>query len=101
MRRRVDDLHDVCVTSGYHVFRTSMLARHMGLDVQGVGSTTALYYWPSAMIREYAAEMKLCWPLNLAHWVLFIFIAVRARPETWTDERIEEKRKRLRFGAPR
>ena len=91
----------VCVTSDYHVFRTSMLARHMGLDMQGVGSTTALYYWPSAMIREYAAVMKLCWQLNLAHWVLFIFIAVRARPETWTDERIEKKRKQLRFGASR
>ena len=88
----------VCVTSDYHVFRTSMLARYMGLDMQGVGSKTALYYWPGAMIREYAAVMKLCWPLNLAHWVLFIFIAVRARPETWTDERIEAKRKQLRFG---
>ena len=89
----------VCVTSDYHVFRTSMLARYMGLDMQGVGSTTALYYWPSAMIREYAAVMRLCWPLNLAHWALFIFIAVRARPETWTDERIEAKRKPLRYGS--
>ena len=89
----------VCVTSDYHVFRTTMLARYIGLDMQGVGSETALYYWPSAMIREYAAVMQVCWPLNLANWVLFIFIAVRARPETWTDEKIEEKRKQLRFGA--
>lgn len=85
----------VCVTSDYHVFRTTMLARYMGLDMQGVGSKTALYYWPSAMIREYAAVMQLCWPLNLAHWILWLVIAWKARPETWNEEKIEQKRKQL------
>ena len=87
----------VCVTSDYHVFRTSMLARYIGLDMQGVGSKTALYYWPSAMIREYSAVMQLCWPLNLALWLLFFFIAMRARPETWTDKKIAEKKRQLGF----
>src|SRR5487761_815675 len=41
----------IIVTSNYHVFRAAMIARRTGVN----GSRTAGYYWPSAMIREFAA----------------------------------------------
>jgi uncharacterized SAM-binding protein YcdF (DUF218 family) len=43
------------VTSNYHVLRAVILARSLGLNAQGIGSPTALYYLPAAFIREYIA----------------------------------------------
>lgn len=45
----------IFVTNDYHVFRTAMFARKVKLNAQGIGCKTALYYWPSAFIREYIA----------------------------------------------
>ena len=47
----------IFVTNDYHVFRTGIFARKLGLDACGVGCRTAMYYWPSAFIREYVAVM--------------------------------------------
>jgi len=43
------------VTNNYHVFRTGVYAHKIGLKAEGIGCRTALYYWPNAFIREYAA----------------------------------------------
>jgi uncharacterized SAM-binding protein YcdF (DUF218 family) len=43
------------VTSNYHVFRAAILARRLGVNGQVTGARTASYYWPSAMLREFAA----------------------------------------------
>lgn len=43
------------VTSNYHVFRTALIARKVGLMAHGIGSHTARYYLPSAIIREFIA----------------------------------------------
>ncbi|MBP3853386.1 MAG: YdcF family protein, partial [Erysipelotrichaceae bacterium] len=43
------------VTSNYHVFRALRYCRKIGLKCTGIGSPVALYYWPSALIREYIA----------------------------------------------
>jgi uncharacterized SAM-binding protein YcdF (DUF218 family) len=45
----------VIVTSNYHVFRTAIIARKAGIRGQVTGARTAGYYWPSAMLREFAA----------------------------------------------
>jgi uncharacterized SAM-binding protein YcdF (DUF218 family) len=45
----------VIVTSNYHVFRAAILARRVGVNGDVTGAPTAGYYWPSAMIREFAA----------------------------------------------
>ncbi len=45
----------VLVTSNYHVYRALRYCRKVGLKCTGVGSHVALYYWPSAIIREFAA----------------------------------------------
>ena len=43
------------VSSNYHVYRALRYCREIGLKCTGIGSRVALYYWPSALIREYIA----------------------------------------------
>ncbi len=43
------------VTSNYHVYRALSYTQELGFPCTGIGSHTAFYYWPSALIREFAA----------------------------------------------
>lgn len=64
----------VFVTSDYHVFRTGIYAKKLGLSALGLGSKTASYFRPNAMIREYIAiivKHKLLPILFLGLWLLF------------------------------
>jgi uncharacterized SAM-binding protein YcdF (DUF218 family) len=45
----------IIVTSNYHVFRTAIIARRLAVNGQVTGARTAGYYWPTAMLREFAA----------------------------------------------
>jgi uncharacterized SAM-binding protein YcdF (DUF218 family) len=47
----------VIVTSGFHAFRAAIIARRVGIDGQATGARTAGYYWPGAMLREFAAVL--------------------------------------------
>ena len=47
----------VIVTSSFHAFRAAIIARRLGIDGQVTGARTAAYYWPSAMLREFAAVL--------------------------------------------
>ncbi|MCH4570580.1 YdcF family protein [Bacillus sp. ES1-5] len=58
----------IFTTNNFHLFRAGIYAKQAGLNSQGIGSKTAFYYWPNAMIREYVAivvmgrkrHMKVC-----------------------------------------
>ena len=43
------------ISSNYHIYRCMRLARKAGLKCTGIGAKVALYYWPSALIREFIA----------------------------------------------
>ena len=43
------------VTGNYHVYRALRNCRRIGLKCTGIGSRVALYFWPSALIREFIA----------------------------------------------
>ena len=43
------------VSSNYHVYRCLRLAKKIGFDCTGIGAKVALYFWPSALIREFIA----------------------------------------------
>ena len=43
------------VSSNYHIYRCLRLARDVDLKCTGIGAPVALYYWPSALIREFIA----------------------------------------------
>lgn len=46
------------VTNDFHVVRSGMHARRVGLGkARGAGCRTSAYYWPSAFIREYLAML--------------------------------------------
>jgi uncharacterized SAM-binding protein YcdF (DUF218 family) len=64
----------VVVTSNYHVFRTAMIARRLGVRGQVTGARTAGYYWPSATLREFAAVFVRYKLVNLA--ICFVLVAV-------------------------
>ena len=62
------------VSSNYHIYRCLRLAREVGLKCTGIGAKVALYYWPSALIREFIAvfvtKKFLIWAL--LGYLLFI-----------------------------
>ena len=43
------------VTSNYHMYRCVCIARELSFSCTGFGAKVAAYYWPSAVIREFAA----------------------------------------------
>ena len=45
----------LAVTSNYHVFRTAVECRRLGLPFDAAGAPTARYFLPSALLREFAA----------------------------------------------
>lgn len=51
--------NSIFTTNNFHLFRAGIYARLAGLNSQGIGSKTAFYYWPNAMIREYVAIVVL------------------------------------------
>ena len=67
------------VTSNYHVYRALSICREIGLDCTGIGAHVASYYWPSAVIREFAAIMsnKLYLLLFAAGWAACVLPAMK------------------------
>lgn len=68
------------VTSNYHVYRALNICREIGLSCTGIGAHVAPYYWPSAVIREFAAIMskKLYLVIFAAGWAACVFPAMKA-----------------------
>lgn len=51
------DAVGLAVTSNFHVLRAADLARRIGLRLQVTGAPVAPYYWPSAVLREFVAQL--------------------------------------------
>ena len=73
------------VTNNYHVFRALRYTLQLGFPCTGIGSPTALYYWPSALIREFAAIMHekrnlrlflIGWGITMLPCLAFILFAL-------------------------
>lgn len=71
------------VTSSYHAFRAGLLTRSMGLRAHAVGSKTAWYFLPSALLREFVAVLRdraklhlICLGLLLTFSVLATIVLV-------------------------
>jgi uncharacterized SAM-binding protein YcdF (DUF218 family) len=64
------------VTSDFHAFRAAMIARRLGVRGQATGARVAGYYWPSAMLREFAAVFLRYWAVNLAVGAALICVPV-------------------------
>lgn len=51
-------------TTNYHVFRSGLIAKQVGLNAEGISAKTKWYFWPAALVREYIAFMKMLWGLE-------------------------------------
>ena len=62
------------VSSNYHIYRCLLLARDVGLKCTGIGADVALYFWPSALIREFIAVFvsRRFFPWAILGYLLFI-----------------------------
>ncbi|WP_405406637.1 YdcF family protein [Streptomyces sp. NBC_01104] len=72
MEKANPDYRCLVVTNNYHVFRAAVTARRTGVRGHVVGSPTAAYFWPSAMIREFVAIFLTYWRTNLAICLLLV-----------------------------
>lgn len=66
----------IFVTNDYHVFRTGIYAKQVGLKADGVGCKTAFYYWPNAFIREYIAIILKYKAVPIILFLLWLAAAV-------------------------
>ena len=46
------------VSSNYHIYRCLTYAKELGMKCCGIGAPVALYYWPTALLREFVAVFK-------------------------------------------
>ncbi len=63
-------------TNNYHVLRARLYARRVHLKAEGVGAPTALYFLPTALIREYIALLShnKIWVMGLIGFVFLILL---------------------------
>ncbi|WP_103509800.1 YdcF family protein [Streptomyces sp. SM13] len=78
MEKAKPDYRCVVVTSNYHAFRAALTARRVGIRGQVVGSPTAAYFWPNAMLREFTAIFVDYRQSNAAMCVIIVLGGVAA-----------------------
>jgi len=64
----------IYATSNFHLFRTGIYAKRAGLKINGIGSKTAWYYLPNALLREYLAYIIMYWKRNLILLLIVTFL---------------------------
>ena len=65
-------------TTNYHVFRSGLMARRVGLRAVGMGAKTKWYFWPNAAVREFVGiltEHRLKQALILGGMILLYSVA--------------------------
>lgn len=76
MQERRSDYRCLVVTNNFHVMRAARTARSEKVNGQVIGSRTARYFWPSAIIREFIAIFLAHRVLNLGMCALLISTSV-------------------------
>lgn len=59
------DYQAIFVTNNFHVFRSSLWAKKVGLHANGIGSHVKFYYYVNALIREYIGVLAFNWKFHL------------------------------------
>ncbi|KQV14814.1 MULTISPECIES: YdcF family protein [unclassified Kitasatospora] len=72
----------VVVTNDFHVLRTALITRRAGVPGQVTGAPTAGYYWPSAVLREFAAVLVSYPVMNACAILLLVLLGGAAG---WRD----------------
>lgn len=66
-----DDGHLRVVTSGYHVGRSALITRSLGIDADVTGAPAAWHFVPSAFLREFLAAVTYRPRTNVASLLLW------------------------------
>ena len=66
-------------TTGYHVFRSGVIANNEGIDCEGIGSKTKWYFYTNALIREFVANLfserkKHIALISIINLIMFILV---------------------------
>jgi vancomycin permeability regulator SanA len=61
----MQDAKIAVATSDYHVFRSVMLAKQIGLAAEGIASSSSWYFFPNAFLREFACLVVGAWKIEL------------------------------------
>ncbi|AZP04145.1 YdcF family protein [Jeotgalibaca ciconiae] len=69
----------VFVTNSFHILRSSLYARQLGVDAIGIGAKTPWHYLPYALVREYIALLLIYRHFHIATALLFLGIALILR----------------------
>lgn len=73
-------------TSNYHVLRGAMYARMAKIKAEGIGAPVALYFLPTALIREFIALLvKYKWLTITVILVLFVMFLISLLPISILD----------------
>lgn len=64
-------------TNNYHLLRTGMFAKELGLKAEGIGAKTALYFLPNAFLREFAAYLMMTrwWHVGILTSLLLLYLS--------------------------
>lgn len=66
---KIDDQKCIICTSKYHLIRTMEICKYLGINANGIGSSTSRYFYPSAICREVIAY-------SLKHYYLVILYII-------------------------
>ncbi|MBP2623197.1 YdcF family protein [Streptococcus oricebi] len=66
------DSQVLVVTNSFHALRAGIYMKRLGLKGRSVGSKTALYYLPSALIRENMGLFVMYWKWHASLLILFL-----------------------------
>ena len=63
-------------TTNFHVYRSGIYGKEVGLDCEGVASSTKWYYWPNGFVREYVALLFNTKKIHLQVLVVLLIDAI-------------------------
>lgn len=66
----------VTVTNNFHVFRSLLWARKVGIKCDGAGSKTKFYFWLNALIREYIGVLYMHRKFHIISFTIIFFLSV-------------------------
>lgn len=89
----------IFVTNNYHTFRAAMFAQAAGLKANGIGSKTAGFFLPNAVMREYIAivmrQRKLHLIMVILLFLFSLFLVVLNLHSDWIAQWLQGVRQFL------
>lgn len=64
-------------TTNYHVYRSGLIAKRMGLNnIEGISSSTKWYFWPNGFLREFIAILAMEKQLHIISIIILAAICL-------------------------